>query len=236
MIRIAIVEDDKESQNKITEYIARYEKEYGESFSVSSFSDGDEIASDYQANYDIIFLDIQMKRMDGMSAAEIIRRYDKTVLLVFITNMAQYAIKGYSVDALDFILKPVPYFAFCEELKKLTERVKKQIKDYILINSENGVLRLDVSEIVYFESLQHNVIAHTVDREYVFSSSLKDMEKKLEGKSFYRSNSCYIVNLAFVTGLKNNSAILNKSIELAVSRPRKKGFMEALTSFVGGGR
>mgnify|MGYP000060856764 FL=1 len=112
MIRVAIVEDDAEVQGVLQEYVRRYTRQYGTEFEVTVFADGVDILEDYRAVYDIIFLDVEMKHLDGMTTAERIRQMDADVILIFITNMAQYAIRGYSVGALDYVLKPVPYFAF----------------------------------------------------------------------------------------------------------------------------
>ena len=110
MIRVAIVEDDAEVQGVLQEYVRRYTRQYGTEFEVTVFADGVDILEDYRAVYDIIFLDVEMKHLDGMTTAERIRQMDADVILIFITNMAQYAIRGYSVGALDYVLKPVPYF------------------------------------------------------------------------------------------------------------------------------
>ena len=112
MIRIAIVEDEVEYQNQLMDYLSRFAEESGEVIDALTFSDGDEIVSSYSAQFDIILMDVQMSFMDGMAAAEAIREIDKEVVIIFITNMAQFAIKGYAVDALDYVLKPVSYFAF----------------------------------------------------------------------------------------------------------------------------
>ena len=125
VIRVAIVEDEREVREQLAEYLRRYERQFGRMFEVSLFEDGDEIVSDYRAVYDIILLDVQMRRMDGMAAAEAIRKVDKDVLLIFITNMAQFAIKGYAVDALDYVLKPVPYFAFSQQIQKAVNRLQE---------------------------------------------------------------------------------------------------------------
>ena len=102
--------------------------------------------------YDIILLDVQMRRLDGMSAAESIRRIDPEVILIFITNMAQFAIRGYAVDALDYILKPVPYFAFSQQMQKAIDRVRKRQKVYLMVPVEGGLRRVDVNTIYYLES------------------------------------------------------------------------------------
>ena len=104
MIRLALVEDDELYRSQLREYINKYSAVSGEKFTVTEFSDGDEIALGYKAVYDIILMDIEMKFMDGMMAAEEIRKVDTEVIIIFITNSPQYAIKGYAVDALDYVL------------------------------------------------------------------------------------------------------------------------------------
>lgn len=116
MIRLALVEDDELYRSQLREYIDKYSAASGEKFTVTEFSDGDEIALGYKAVYDIILMDIEMKFMDGMMAAEEIRKVDTEVIIIFITNSPQYAIKGYAVDALDYVLKPVSYYAFSQRL------------------------------------------------------------------------------------------------------------------------
>ena len=109
MLKIAIVEDERECQEALIEHLRKYEKEKNEAFIVRIFNDGIDILDDYSADYDLIFLDIHMKYQDGMTTAKRIREVDADAQIVFITALAQYAIEGYKVNALDFILKPVVY-------------------------------------------------------------------------------------------------------------------------------
>ena len=128
MISIAIVEDEDSCAKQMEEYLARYADESGEVFETVRFCDGDEILENYRAQYDIILMDVQMKFMDGMTAAEEIRKVDPEVVIIFITNMAQYAIRGYAVDALDYVLKPVSYVAFSQRLERATGRMKRRAR------------------------------------------------------------------------------------------------------------
>lgn len=109
MLKIAIVEDERECQEALIEHLRKYEKDKNEAFIVRIFNDGIDILDDYSADYDLIFLDIHMKYQDGMTTAKRIREVDADAQIVFITALAQYAIEGYKVNALDFILKPVVY-------------------------------------------------------------------------------------------------------------------------------
>ena len=121
MIRIALVEDDPAYVEQLTSYLREYEKESKERISVQRFSDGEDIVTGYRADYDIILMDVEMRFMDGRSAAEAIRKMDTEVVIIFITNMPQYAIQNWTISS--FLLssairamfignRPLPFFKF----------------------------------------------------------------------------------------------------------------------------
>ena len=173
-----------------------------------------------------------MKFMDGMSAAEEIRKVDTEVVIMFITNMPQYAIRGYAVDALDYVLKPVSYFAFSQRLNRAIGRMKKRESKTIAISIKGGTVRLDVANITYIESQGHTLIFHTNVGCYESSGTMKDLEKELTSMNFYRGNKGYLINLAHVERVLDGCAIV-RGQQLGLSRARKKEFMEALTRYWG---
>ncbi|NLC16347.1 MAG: response regulator transcription factor [Clostridiales bacterium] len=231
-IKIAIVEDDKQSAKILASYINRYSKENNVEIDVMHYNDGGQIVYEYKPIYDIIFLDIEMRLLDGVTTAKHIRRLDKDVILIFITNMPQYALKGYEVGALNYLLKPITYFAFSQELKRAIEKVQSKENSYLIFSTKDEIIRLHISEIAFIESMKHKLIIHARQKQYVITGTMKEMENKLERFNFFRCNNCYLVNLARVTGVKDNLAIID-DYELLISRPRKKAFMEALTKFFG---
>ena len=233
MIRVAIVEDDAEVQGVLQEYVRRYTRQYGTEFEVSVFADGVDLLEDYRAVYDIIFLDVEMKHLDGMATAERIRQMDADVILIFITNMAQYAIRGYSVGALDYVLKPVPYFAFSQQLLKAVSRLEKRAKRYLTVPVEGGLRRLDTASIYYLESEGHRVHFYTEEGDFVAAGTLKAFEEKLAERPFARCNSGYLVNLAQVKSVQQGMVQVGP-YELQVSRPRRKAFLAALADHIGG--
>lgn len=232
MIKVAIVEDEHAYAMQLQEYLHQYEIENGEVFEISLFSDGDEIVNKYKPVYDIILMDVEMKFMDGMSAAEEIRKVDTEVVIIFITNMPQYAIRGYAVDALDYVLKPVSYFAFSQRLNRAISRMKKRESKTLALNVKGGTVRLDITNITYVESQGHTLIFHTVGADYETSGTMKEMEKELKELHFYRGNKGYLINLAHVEGIKDGCAIVRDEM-LLLSRARKKDFMETLTRYWG---
>lgn len=232
MIRIAIVEDEDFYVSQLTEYLKKYEKTEKKEFDITVYRDGDGITSKYKAQFDIILMDIQMKFINGMTAAEEIRKADSEVIIIFITNMTQYAIRGYEVDALDYILKPVSYIAFSQKLKRAIARVKKRMTKYITIPVKGGVLRLAASDIYYVESEGHNLIYHTKSGDHITAGTMKSAEERLESLGFSRGNKCYLINLEHVTGIQDKCAIV-RGEQLQISRPRMSGFMQDLTKYWG---
>ena len=150
--------------------------------------------------------------------------------IIFVTQSTQYAVGGYKVNALNYIVKPVTYRVFCAEVKRFTERVARKHNEYILISWRNEAVRLSLSDIVYIESIKHKIIFHTKDEEYEIFGTMKDFESRLEKSGFYRCNSGYLVNLTRIINVKDDMVDLGGTV-LKISRPRKKQFMERLARF-----
>ena len=233
MIKIAIVEDEAMYAKQLQDFLRQYETENGEAFDITIYSDGDQIVHKYKSQFDIILMDVEMKFMDGMSAAEEIRKIDTEVVIIFITNMAQYAIGGYAVGALDYVLKPVPYFAFSQQLRKAEEQLRRRARHYLALPVEGGMRRLDSSLIYYLESEGHRVHFYTEEGDFVAAGTLKAFEEKLAERPFARCNSGYLVNLAQVKSVQQGMVQVGP-YELQVSRPRRKAFLAALADHIGG--
>ena len=120
MMRIAIAEDDESFRARLRNYVQRFSKETSMPVQIFEYSDGRELAGSYKPVYDLILLDVQMPYLDGYQVAKEIRKVDQDVILIFVTNLAQYALKGYEVNAYDFVIKPVAYPLFEQKMKKVT--------------------------------------------------------------------------------------------------------------------
>lgn len=230
MIRIAIVEDEETYINQFTEYLQNYQKTTNEEIDVTVYRDGDEITSKYKSQYDIILMDVQMKFIDGMTAAQEIQNVDSKVIIIFITNMSQYAIHGYKVGALDYILKPVSYFSFCKHIGEAIARLKRRSSNYITISVKGGLLRLDTSDIYYIESQGHSLLYHTHSGTHISSGTMNAAEKQLKGYGFSRGNKSYLINLAYVDGIQDKCAQVKGEL-LQISRPRQNAFLQSLMKY-----
>ena len=233
MPRIAVVDDQPDMRQQLCSMIDQYSRENNCMLEVTTFSDGAQVITNYCKGFDIIFLDVEMKHLDGMETARRIRERDGGVLIVFITNMAQYAIRGYAVGALDYVLKPVPYFAFSQQLQKALGQLEKRERHYLAVVVDGGMRRLDAAEIYYLESEGHKVHFYTEKEDFIVPGTLKNYEEKLVGRAFARCNSGYLVNLAQVSGVQQDMVQVGP-YALQISRPRRKAFMAELADYIGG--
>ena len=226
-IHVAIVEDDNTASKTLSDYLSRYAEENHIQFRISPFSDAISMLDNYTADYDIIFMDIRMPYMNGMDAAHRLRALDQKVILIFVTSLTQYAIEGYEVNALSYIVKPVKYYDFALKLSRAVSKVPLVNSTKFELHTKTGTIRLDPQEILYVESSGHHLTFHTFSGEYTQYNSLTKLEEQLSEYGFSRCNSCYLVNLRYVREIKGYTVYLD-GCELKISQPRKKAFVQAL--------
>ena len=235
MIRIAIVEDEKEYQDTLLSYIKRYREEHFADIATSVFSDGMDLVDDYHGGFDILLMDIKMKHLDGMKAARKIRSMDQAVVIIFITTMAQYAVAGYEVDALDFILKPIDYGRFEPKLTKAIGVVEKQgKKKYVMLQKDGRREKVSSDDILYIEVRNHNVYYVTAHETYTMRSSMAEAEKEFADYHFSRCNQAYLVNLKNVISVDKDDVQVG-TYHLPFSKSRKKPFLQELSQFLEAG-
>ena len=233
MARIAVAEDDAAWAWQLRQYVDQYAAQTGRSLDLTVYSDGERLVNEYHSQFDVILLDVEMRFLDGMATAELIRRTDPEVVIIFITNMAQYAVRGYEVNALDYMLKPVSYDTFAQRLGRALSRIHRREKGFIALSVRGGVMKLATEDITFVESQGHRLIYHTTTGEFTSSGTIKEAEEILSGASFFRSNKGYLLNLEHVEGVQDGCALVAGQ-QLLISRARKAPFMEALAAYLGG--
>lgn len=231
-MKVAIVEDNNEYSETLKNYIEQYAKENSLNIALSIFPNGERIVNDFKADYDIIFMDIEMPVMDGIEASTKIREIDSECIIIFISNYTQYAIKGYAVNALDYLTKPLEYTLFKNTMSKAILKVQSKQNKSIFIQSSSETYRIDINEIIYIEVYKHRVTFHTTKDNYDMRGTLQDVEKQLPNNQFVRCNSGIIVNLKYVTGISKDSLVVFDE-ELPIARSRKKDVLNMLTRYIG---
>lgn len=236
MIHIAVVEDELPQQRMILDYAARYAAQYEKRIFTHAYSDGDELLEAYApGKFDILLLDIQMKHLNGMAAAERIRAVDKQVVILFITNMVQYAVQGYGVQAMDFIVKPVHYESFAKKLDQAVQKVLEQTTSLLRIRTLEGMVQLDRSEILYVELAARKLYVHMKDHTYQCNESMQGMEEKLDDGDFFRCHVAYLINLSYVRRIDRTSALVLDH-NIPVSKYRRRELLDMMTNYMGNRR
>ncbi|QIK69455.1 response regulator transcription factor [Erysipelothrix sp. HDW6C] len=233
-MKIAIVEDNELMQQQLHDVIQEASQKAALEIEISCFSNGQSFIDQFQNNFDLIYLDVEMPELNGMQTAQAIRSFPSDAPIVFVTNFVQYAVEGYSVEAFDFILKPINPFKFENHFNKFLKRYSQTDNaPTITVKYKNEITKLRLDDIYFIESQGHYVHYHTDGKSVISIETLKAIEEQLAPYAFYRCNNHYLVNLNHVSSIKDDTAFVGK-YALRISRPRKKDFMNALTEHLGG--
>ena len=235
MPNIALVEDEPEAADVLAAFIGRYAAEKDVELAVTRFGNAMDFELTHQ-RFDLVFMDIQMPGINGMEAAQLMRTYDEETPIIFVTNLAQYAVKGYEVDALDFIVKPVSYFDFRMRMDKAMRHIRRNSGRSIAIGTRDGMRVVPLADIEYVEVSKHDLSYHLVGEEQplVVYGSLVAFEQEVAGGPFVRiSNSC-LVNMNRIRAIRGNELVMHGGQVLYFSRSKKREAVATITSFLGG--
>lgn len=226
MISIAICDDEGYFLEREKQLIKMYMDTKGYPCSIDTFSSGKDLlhSKDLVLQYDILFLDINMQEMDGIETAKEIRRITKEAYIVFITAFVTYALEGYKVDAVRYLLKDDECLekavAECLEtiLYKMNYEKRKRVFEF-----QEGKIELFFEDIIYIESNLHKLIFHMVNDKavkYTMYAKLDDMDELLHGQGFCRLHKSYLANLMYVENIKRYQAELSNGEYLNISKAR----------------
>lgn len=233
-MNVAVLDDAPEDAQLLSEYLVRFQAEHNMSMDMKIFGASIDFLEEYHGEYDIIFLDIEMPGSDGLTVAHEIRSRDQAVAIIFVTNIAQYAIRGYEVNAVDFIVKPVGYFNFAVKLEKAIQFIQRQRTKDILLTGEDGVIRLSASQLWYVEKDRNDLVYHTAVGEFRVRGTMKSLKETLQGLPYEECTAGCLVNLNRVQRIWKESVFL-PGVELPLSRRMKKRFTQRYIEHVRGG-
>lgn len=233
MYLIVIVEDTPAAADTLRLMLSRYSEENSIDFAVETFESAAFFVEARPA-VDLVFMDIDMPEMNGMEAAELLRDYDSEVQLIFVTNLAQYALHGYAVDALDFMVKPVEYADFHLRMDRAMRQLNKKERKSITLPTANGMRVVALRDLIYVDLLHHDLYYHVAELDEALRQrgTIRGAADEL-GDEFVRISSGCLVNMHHVKLIRQNSVVLSNGEELYFSRGCKKSALEVLNAYVG---
>lgn len=234
MFHIAICEDEEAFIKDLKENLTRYAAESGREFCFFVYRDGSELLRDYRPDYDLIFMDIKMEKLDGLKTAEEIRRMDSTVGLIFLTSLKQYVWKGYEYGAVNYLLKPVKYGVLKMELNRFFSRYQGKDELYLSFRNDSGKYKVLYKNLCYAETNRRNVMLHFEGREQVIYKSMKEVSALLLGQcGFACPHQSFVVNLSYVKQVEGLELVLTTNERIPVSQPKRRDFMMKLADYWG---
>ena len=202
-------------------------------YDIDTFSDGKNLYKAFLSSpYDLVFLDIEMPGIDGITLAKRLRADSENVIIVFLTSHIEYALEGYEVNALRYLTKPVDTTKLREVLRYIDDRKKKSSQ--IMIKEDGEEIIIDLNDILYMEAMDKNVRIVTSGKEYTTRYNIGDYEEELKNNGFFRIHRGYLISLSRVRKITNNAVILDNDVSLPVSRSNMRALKDALYAYVEG--
>lgn len=231
MILIAIVDDNKDELQALKTCVNEYFASKEDTCVIHPFSDGVEFVRSRE-QYNIVFFDIRMKEMDGLDAAHFLRIINKEAQIIFVTHMAQMAIRGYEVDATDFIIKPVDQFSVNRVLDKAIKRIDILAVVPFALKTQEGIVNIVAKSIYFVEIYNHDLIYHTEEGDFKVRGKLRDVTEKLDDSQFFQCNRSYIVNMRHIKSVNNDFLVVN-DVKIPISKSRQKEIEQRFVLYLG---
>ena len=198
---------------------------------IDAFSEGSAFLKAFTKQpYDLVFLDIEMPEIDGISLAKRLRTLHKDVPIVFLTSHIEYALVGYEVNALRYLTKPIDPAKLQEVLTCVVQ--KMQAQRTLWIKTELTEKKLPIKEILFMEAQNQNILICTQEESFVVRYNMGDYENELREDGFFRIHRGYLVSLGHVQSIGKGELTLDEGTVLPVSRSKEKELKDALFQYV----
>lgn len=231
VLLIAIVDDDPKDSGTLKAQVEHFFQEQKESYVIQVYQDGVDFIRSLE-EFDIVFMDIRMEKLDGLESARVMRKISKDTVLIFVTYMAQFAIKGYEVDAMDFIIKPTDQFSIDYVLRKAMKRVQDRTGVLFSLKTPGGLVKVYSNSIYYVEIYNHDLIYHTQQGDYKLRGNLGEVAEKMKEQNFILCNRSYLVNLRYVTSVHDDYLVVDGK-EIQISKSHRKEIQQRFINYLG---
>lgn len=230
-MKIAVCDDELVFKNQIFGYLEKYYQSLD--VLIETFQSGEEFLKRFIVHpdyYDLIFLDIEMSGMDGVSTARQLRKYNREVLIVFLTSHVEFAADGYEVEAFRFLSKPVHEMKLLRALADIQTELDRNKK--LLISKGDKEILLRYQDIVYMEAQNMNVLIRTKQESYVIRKTLNALENEIAGPAFFKPHRSYVVNLKYVADYDNKAITMETGERISLSRTKVSEFRKIMMTYV----
>ncbi len=232
MYNLVIFSDEEDFINKLEKILYKYAETNEINFNIVSYGNVEYFFADYKMNYDLLFIDIDLTDINSIELSKRVREQDKMIEIVFVTYLAKYAIKGYDVSAIDFIVKPLEYDVISSKMSRILSSIDyNKKKDSVVIPLVRKIVKLYLNDIVFVEIYSHDIIIHTVYGEYRSYGSMVMIQKLLSDDIFSKANRSTLVNLEWIKKIDGSNVIVGNT-SVSISRPRKKDFLICYRKYV----
>ena len=230
-MKIAIVEDVRADSDLLESLLEQYAQRENIKVNIKVYPSGEEFMAEWPTSPDMVFLDIQMAGVNGIDVAKKIRKTNEHTVIIFITNNPQYSLSGYSVDALDYLIKPPTSDMLEQLIPHAIRRLGMMDRSRLAIRNMDGLHMINLCDVNYIELKNRRVNIHTQTNNVSSMGSLNSLEEQLP-RTFFRCHSAFIVNLSAVECLKGQDVIV-AGTAIPISKHRRKEFVNALTDCMG---
>ncbi len=208
---------------------------------LGDFSSGLQAMSFLRDNpVDFLFLDIKMPDISGI---ELIKVIDPKPKIIFTTAFAEYAVDGFELDAMDYLLKPFDFPRFLKAVNKVSDQLqdkqieklkasKNQRDDFLFVKDGRSLVKVHFNEVLYIKGMKDYVTFHCPDKKVMSLMNMKDLEKDLPGEQFLRIHQSYIINIDGITSINNDKVNIAGEF-LPVSQTYKQTFKKFLENYLG---
>lgn len=231
MIKIAICDDESVMCATLKHLISQKLELLKTPFTTACFSRAQTLLSS-PLDFDLIFLDIGMPDLDGISAARMLRERGFLGSLIFVTIMPEYMPEAFEVEAVDYLCKPIDEARLENALKRALKHIEKRGKASLFIQTMNWCRCISPDDIYYCEVINRKIYLHTRDEVIEYYGRLKDLEKKLN-EDFIKCHRSYLINLAFLQKYENSQVTLEDGSQIPVSRTHHQLLMDAMLHYLG---
>lgn len=228
-MNIAICDDNKEYINMLEKYIL---DKNAPDITCDAFYSGEELIKTYNigdGNYDVIFLDMEMNVLNGIETANIIRKSDKHVIIVFVTSHTKYMQDCFECSPFRFLVKPVSDRDFDKVFDDILKKLSEERTTFVFTENRNKV-RLFCEDIVYFECQGHYIHIFTKDKTHKICKTMAELYANIDKSMFLQVHKSFVINLNYVREIKESEIILYDTQRIIpISRTFKK---QVATSFI----